>query len=213
MNINAFVAGAVAGLLLVKANEGFAEPVLAGLSIGSQNPVSVQAGETAVYDLMVYKTGIGSLNRYLSISPLPAGVTASFTPAALHFAPNQRPSLPATLKLFTTSQTPAGVYPFTVTARHGSSRKVHTAEGTLVVANNSRLLAPAVLWIERLTATGVKIVCHGSANQAYRIEVSAAISGQPWSVLSTNMTDATGTFALEDISNAQTRFYRAVVHN
>lgn len=106
----------LAGLLLVTLTSGV---VLAASSNGNQGvqksvalqlaPTSRSAtqGTSASYNVVVQPSGGFVGNVSLSISGLPAGATASFSPAVVAVGPG---SASATLDVSTTSATPLGTY-------------------------------------------------------------------------------------------------------
>src|SRR5678815_3005624 len=132
MKVNQVIAAAAFVTLLLRPDQVRADPVLAGVTVGTQAPASIAPGESAKFPMMLSKSGIGSLDAYLSISGLPAGAAAAFSPEKVSFTAYSRPSLPATLTISTEASTQPGAYPFVVTARHGSSKKFEIANGTLV---------------------------------------------------------------------------------
>lgn len=108
----------LAGLLLMILTSGVV--LAAGTNgNGNQNPAkgitlqlaptsrSVTQGTSASYNVMVQPTGGFAGNVSLSISGLPAGATASFSPAVVAAGPG---SASADLNVSTTSATPLGTY-------------------------------------------------------------------------------------------------------
>jgi hypothetical protein len=116
----------LAGLLLVTLTSGV---VLAAGSNSNQNPPkgitlqlaptsrSVTQGTTASYNVVVQPSGGFVGNVSLTISGLPAGATASFSPAVVAAGPG---SAPANLDVSTTSATPLGTYSLSVKGTSGT---------------------------------------------------------------------------------------------
>ncbi|MHC6220052.1 COG1470 family protein [Arthrobacter sp. MMS24-S77] len=118
----------VAGLLLVIFTSGV---VLAASSNGNGNqntpkgitlqlaPASRSAtqGTSASYNVVVQPSGGFSGNVSLSASGLPAGATASFSPASVAVGPG---SASATLDVSTTSATPLGTYSLSLKGTSGT---------------------------------------------------------------------------------------------
>jgi hypothetical protein len=94
----------------------------------SPSPTSqtVAAGQAASYTVTVARTNGFSSTVAFSISGLPAGTTATFTPSSLDTTANS-----ITLKLQTSTSTPAGTYTPTISAT--GANVTHTASITLVV--------------------------------------------------------------------------------
>jgi uncharacterized membrane protein len=93
----------------------------------------VNAGGAATYSVDVGAVGGFFGDVALSASGLPAGVTASFSPATLAAGGS------STLTISTAPTTPGGTYPVTVQAASGTS--THTVALTLVVAGQDFALA------------------------------------------------------------------------
>jgi len=87
--------------------------------------VAVTPGGTASYTATVTPAGGFTGAVTFSVSGLPAGTTAGFTPASVTTSGN------STLTVTTSSTTPAGNYPLTITGTSGSL--VHSTTVTLVV--------------------------------------------------------------------------------
>jgi hypothetical protein len=71
--------------LLVCVSHVCAEPFIDSLTIGAQSPVTINPGDTATYTLTISKHNRGNRAIYFSVSGLPAGLTASFSPSPLLF--------------------------------------------------------------------------------------------------------------------------------
>lgn len=116
----------LAGFLLVTLTSGV---VLAASSNGNQNtpkaitlqlaPTSRSAtqGTSASYNVVVQPSGGFVGNVSLTISGLPAGATASFSPAVVAVGPG---SASATLDVSTTSATPLGTYSLSLKGTSGT---------------------------------------------------------------------------------------------
>jgi subtilisin family serine protease len=86
---------------------------------------SVNVGGSTTYSVTVLPVGGFAGSVSLSVSGLPSGATASFSPTSA------TPSAPATLTVRTTRTTPRGTRTLTITGRSGTL--THTANVTLVV--------------------------------------------------------------------------------
>jgi hypothetical protein len=95
---------------------------------GSVTPTyeNVTPGSSAGYGIQIQPLNGFTGNVALSVSGLPAGATASFSPATINGG-----SGTSTLTVISTPSTPTGSYPFTLTATSGS--KVHSTTLTLNV--------------------------------------------------------------------------------
>jgi hypothetical protein len=81
---------------------------------GQSNTLNFGKAGSATYTVTVNRTGNGSLPVDLSISSLPSGVTASFSPASLSFTGSTPTSLTSTLTISITTSASGGTFPFTV---------------------------------------------------------------------------------------------------
>ena len=93
--------------------------------VASPSSVNTSPGGSVSYSVSVDSSGGFSGSVSLSVSALPAGATATFTPASI-VAPGS-----STLSVVTSSSTSPGSYPLTITGT--SSSLVHTASVTLIV--------------------------------------------------------------------------------
>ncbi|KAF0106937.1 MAG: hypothetical protein FD147_2462, partial [Chloroflexi bacterium] len=126
---------------------GFSAPIpvyaaggISAVSIGSQSPSPVSAGNSATYLLTFTRNGNGSVTATLGISGLPAG--AAFSPGVVTEAGNL--NFTANLTITTTSSVAAGTYPFTLSAAQTSpAGSTYTANGTLVVTGCT---TPTLTW-------------------------------------------------------------------
>ena len=85
----------------------------------------MKKGKSASYTVTVSSQGGFAGTVTLSVTGLPSGATATFTPGSV-VAPGS-----STMKVKTTGQTPRGTFTLTVTGTSGT--KVHQATTTLVV--------------------------------------------------------------------------------
>jgi galactose oxidase-like protein/PKD domain-containing protein len=127
---------------------------------GAPSSQSVLAGGTASYTTTIaggagFNSAVG-----LTVSGLPAGASATFTPAAVTGSGS------STLKVVTTAATAAGTYQLRITGTAGPL--VHNATVTLVVAGDFGLTA---------TPSSVTIVRGGSATYVAKITGGAGFSG------------------------------------
>jgi len=111
----------------------FTDANVGSVSVGTQSPDPVTAGNPATYTITVTKSGSGALpNVVLSVTTtLPTGASASFVPASVSFASGET-SKTSTLTITTTSSTPAGSHSFTVKAEK-TSIDYETGDGALHV--------------------------------------------------------------------------------
>jgi hypothetical protein len=115
----------LAGLLLVILTSGVVLAAGNGTQ-SSQKGITVQPaptsrsvtqGTSASYNVVVQPTGGFAGNVSLSISGLPAGATATFSPAIIAVGPG---SSPASLDVSTTSATPLGTYSLSLQGSSGT---------------------------------------------------------------------------------------------
>ena len=139
----------------------------------SVSPTSqtVNQGQNIGYGVTVSAAGgfTGSVN--LSITGLPAGATATFSPASL-----QGSGL-SSLAIVQGANTPAGSYPLTITASSGPL--VHSATATLVIvaASDFTISAPPAISIKR-NSSGSETVTISAVN-GFAGTVNLAVSGLP----------------------------------
>ena len=164
---------------------------LGGMTVGGQSPTPVTAGNTATYAITVNRgTDNGSSGAFaatLSVTGLPSGASASFTPNPVSFAPSDS-SKTATLTISTVPSTPAGSVTFTVQASVSSS-DFTTATGILAVV-------PGCSAASVTTQPSSQTVTYGAASVSF----TAGASGDPtpgvkWQVSSDNgnsWTDVSG---------------------
>jgi hypothetical protein len=106
----------------------------------------------------------------LSFSGLPAGASASFSPASISTSGS------STLSVFTSSTTPPGSYPLTVTATSGSL--IHTAGVTLVVSGDFAVsVTPSSATVTRRSSVSYLVTI--TPGSGFTGAVSLSISGLP----------------------------------
>jgi hypothetical protein len=188
-----------------------AAPSSVTLGIGSQSPAQAKAGSPAAYSVIVTKSGQKSLNVSLTVSGLPAGVTAFFRPNPIAFNAGSRTSVKCLLTLTTLDSTPAGTYMFTVTGnyRRGINRKA-IATGTLVVESINVGPPPPISSLDCLPDGSARLTCVGVPDQLFFIQATPDVGSPVWATIATNRTDAAGwcAFVEPDGANHTTRFYR-----
>jgi hypothetical protein len=182
------------------------QPVPADFSL-SATPASqsvVQGGGTSFTATVAAANGFSGTVG-LSVSGLPAGATGSFNPASISTSGSSM------LSVSTSTSTPAGSYPLTITATSGAL--THTANVTLVVSGNfSVSIVPASLTVSRgsngsysVTVTPgsgftgtVALSVSGLPRRTSASFSPASITGSGTSTLtvSTNRKSPTGTFTL-----------------
>ena len=90
---------------------------LGSLTVGPQSPSPLPAGHSATYAVTVNRgSSTGNFTANLATSGLPAGATASFSPASVSFTAAAQTSQPSTLTITSTATLAAGSYPFSVSA-------------------------------------------------------------------------------------------------
>jgi len=115
-------------------------PKMGSMSITTQSPNPVVAGNSAGYTLTVNRgnesSSGGNINFTYAITwpNTPAGVTVNFNPALGDMNANQN-TVSNQMTITTTGATAGGSYPFTITASATASDFV-TVNGTLIVQNN-----------------------------------------------------------------------------
>jgi hypothetical protein len=95
------------------------------LAITPSSVTVAHNGGTATYTVAITRTGGFSSGLTMSVSGLPAGATAGFSP-------NPATGSSSTLTVTTARTVAKGTYPFTVTAAGGSPAITHTATATLI---------------------------------------------------------------------------------
>ncbi|HYV33084.1 MAG TPA: hypothetical protein VEO53_18495, partial [Candidatus Binatia bacterium] len=88
-------------------------------------------------------------------------------------------------------------------------RDAHGGSGTATVHVGPKPLAPRLTSITVLSKYRIHLQLQGTPRAVYRVEKSDTLGS--WSILGTSTADASGLFALDDVSPcAASRFYRAV---
>ena len=132
------------------------------LTFTTSSSVSVSAGNTATYGLGINVVNAFSGALSLSVGGLPAGSTASFSPNPM--------TTSSTLSVFTTSSTPAGTYPLTITSSGGTS----SGGGPIVktIAASLTVTAPATPDFTLSVSPTSQTVTQGSSTPAYQVTVN-----------------------------------------
>jgi len=147
------------------------QPVPPDFSL-SASPASrtvVQGGGTAYTATVTAGAGFAGTVS-LGVSGLPAGTTSSFNPASISTSGS------STLSVATSSSTPQGSYPLTITATSGAL--THTANVTLVVSGDfSIAVTPASLTVSRGSSGYYTVIV--AAGSGFTGSVSLSVSGLP----------------------------------
>jgi subtilase family serine protease len=181
--------GSPNGQALIDALAGAVAPVVGDFSI-TATPASatVTAGAGTSYSATV--TGSGGFNSSvgLTVSGLPTGASASFSPASVTGSGS------STLSVSTSTTTPAGTYTLTVTGTVGSL--VHSTSVTLVVnpapvPDFTISVSPTTLAVRRGTSGSYTVTITGV--NGFSGGVSLTVSGQGSRVTTSfNPTSVTG---------------------
>ncbi len=197
--------------LELAATSTIAGPVLSSVTVSAQNPLTIAPGSNAAFVATVTRTGSGNLDAYLSISGLPAGATAAFSPGLVHFTGSTGSALTSTLTISTTAATPVGSYLFMVTAQDGGSFNVVTANGTLNVgtAPPPPVLTSVTLQPDHSAALAATTV----PGQTVYVQASFSLAPAAWTTIATNIAGVDGRLSLIDADAAKfsCRFYRLAV--
>jgi hypothetical protein len=174
------------------------------LSASPASQTVVQGSGTSYTATVTAGTGFSGTVS-LSVNGLPAGATASFSPASVTNSGS------STLSVSTSTSTPTGSYPLTITATSGSL--THTANVTLIVSGDFSLsVSPSNVTLTRGSSGSYSLTV--TAGSGFTGTVGLSVSGLPRrtsasfnpstinssgsSVLTinTNRKTPTGTFAL-----------------
>ncbi|MET9346408.1 glycosyl hydrolase family 18 protein [Streptomyces termitum] len=117
---------------------------------------TVTAGSAATATVSTAVTAGAAQSVSLSAAGLPAGVTASFSPASVTAGGS------STLTLTTSASAVSGTYPITVTAAGPSA--AHTATYTLTITGGNGSQCTAAPWAKATTYTGGQTVSHQGHN-------------------------------------------------
>jgi len=187
------------------AGNGMAAPVLDSVAVGPQSPGPINPGETAAFTITVSRTGNGNIDVFLTISALPAGATASFSPGMVHFTGPSPLSEASTLTISTTASIPRGIYPFTVTGDDGSSHNIKIGSGILIIGTG-------IAGLQMLPDSSTQVTGSGVPGQTYLIQATTNLTSPVWTTIATNTADTNSLFSFIDL-DAKTcpcRFYRSV---
>ena|SRR6185369_10509647 len=200
----------VLALSLIGLANSFADSTLTYITVTTQTPATISPGDNALYTVTANRTGNGSFDVYCSVSGLPAGAAASFSPGVISFLDDSPSAKSASMTISTTAATPPGVYNFTITGRHGNSSKSVNCTGTLVIgADSSSDLPQRILSIDCPAEGSMRLHCSGKARRSYVIQASTSLNGD-WVNLGTANSDSNGLFSFVDTSagSCPCRFYR-----
>jgi len=191
--------------VLTCAGSALGAPVLSSVAVGPESSGMIAPGGSDTYAVTVSRVGSGNLDVYLSVSGLPAGVSASFSPAMVHFTGPTPTFLTATLRLSTPASIAMGTYNFTVIADDGASHNQKTSNGVLKIG-------VGVGAVQMLADHSVDVICCGWPGQTYLIQATTDLITPLWTDISTNTAGTNSIFSFID-SDAKTcpcRFYRTV---
>ncbi len=139
------------------------------LSVSPSSQNVIQGGGTSFTANVTAGTGFSGTVS-LSVSGLPAGATASFSPASISTSGS------STLSVSTSSSTASGSYPLTVTGTSGTS--THTANVTLVVsADFSVTVTPSSVTVSRGSSALYTVTI--TPGSGFAGKVSLSVSGLP----------------------------------
>lgn len=200
-------------IVLACATRAWADSTVGSVSVGPQSPSPVMPGSNATYTITVDRAGTGNLDVYLSLTNLPAGVSATFVPSFVHFS-GSLSSKTASLTLATTTGVAPGTYNFILVGRDGGSPNFKTAPGTLVVGSSSNPVQnqPATVAIQKLPQGSTQITCTGLAGHSYQIQATADLANPSWSVIGTASANQLGVCIFVDANAGlfSQRFYRTL---
>jgi Domain of unknown function (DUF1929)/Glyoxal oxidase N-terminus len=165
---------------------------------------SVPPGKSASYSVSVTASGGFTGNVTFSVTGLPTGATASFSPSSVTGSGS------STLSISTSASTPGGTYPLTITATSGSLS--HSVQVTLAVADFTISASPTSQAVNRgaKTTYTIAVTAVGPFSSAVNFSVSGvpartsasfnptsvAGSGNSTLTISTKPKSPTGTFTL-----------------
>jgi hypothetical protein len=155
----------VANFVQVTAAAGLADFSLSA----TPSSYTVRPGTAASYTVNVSALNGFAGNVSFSITGLPSGATPTFTPASVVGSGS------STLSISTSSSTPAGSYPLTITGTSGTL--THTAQVTLVVADFSISVSPASQTVRRGSKTSYNVTI--TALGPFSSSVSFTVTGVP----------------------------------
>jgi hypothetical protein len=201
----------LAGLLVVP--QARSSSTLTSVNVGEQVIGVINPGGTATFPVTVTRTGAGRLDVSLSISGLPAGATATFSPNELTFTGNQPDSQTSTLTITTPASLPLGCCCFSVTASeddHDRSKKTTTKKTT--TTTNQMYVGVGHVCLTTLPNRTVRIGCAGQPGEVLLLQTTTCLATPSWTTIATNATDASGWFTWHDLdaTNCPSHFYRTV---
>jgi hypothetical protein len=135
----------------------------------SPSSESVAPGNSTTYSVSVAPSNSFNGSVSFSVSGLPTGATATFTPTSVQTSGS------STLSISTSSGTPTGTYALTITGTSGAL--THSAQVTLVVADFAIAMSPTSQTVRRRSSTSytVSITPLG----AFFATVSFSVTGLP----------------------------------
>jgi hypothetical protein len=146
----------------------------------------IPPGTGTTYSVSVAPSGGFNGNVNFSVSGLPSGATATFNPTSVTGSGS------STLSITTSSSTPPGNYPLTITATSGSL--AHTAKVSLQVADFSISASPSSQTVSRNSKTTFTVSV--AALGPFTVSVTFSVSGLPARVTSSFVpTSVTGSGA------------------
>jgi len=207
MKILSFV-GLTSLAVLISPGNLSAASVLSSVAISAQTPSAVAPGSNATFIVTVSRTDNGNLDAYLSASGLPAGATASFSPAMVHFTGSTPTSGTSTLTISTDGSLATCSNSFNVTATDGASFNKKSCTSSMMLSCSAK---PQSIFTCGVLADGsFQFVCNGSPNQPCLIQATTNLTAPAWSTIGTNTADGSGimSFIDADAKNYPARFYR-----
>jgi hypothetical protein len=193
-------------------NQISAAPVLTAVSIGSQTPAQLTPGSPATYIVTVSRVDNGNMDVYLTAPGLPAGISASFSPAMVHFTGSTPDSATAILTLTVAPSFSGCTNRFIVKGTDGASFNNKTCVANLTMA--CAALPQATLTGCILPAGGFQVTCNSSPYQTCLIQATTDLGSPNWVTIGTNTADVNGliTFVDSVAKDYPARFYRTVAY-
>ena len=130
---------------------------------------SIYAGTGTSYTVNVTASNGFNGNVNFSVSGLPSGATASFSPTSVTGSGS------STLSVNTSTSTPGGSYPLTITATSGTL--THTTQVTLIVASFTISASPALLTVVQGNQGTSTITT--TVNNGFNRDITLSASGAP----------------------------------
>jgi uncharacterized membrane protein/transglutaminase-like putative cysteine protease/sugar lactone lactonase YvrE len=180
-----------------------------GVSVGIK-PAQATAGQGTATHYTVAVTNVGDVtDTYtLAATGLPAGVTASFSPATITVAPGERSARTVILTLTPAVGTAAGSYPFRVTATSTTDASVRaSAPATLGVVSRGVRVSLAPTSGRPGSSFQLKVTNTGSARDTFDLSLGGPagliahlgltkVTLNPGASTTVTVTTTAGTFAL-----------------